>query len=1067
MSREREPAGEIAARRGGRDGRAARGRRPESSFARLGNARADALALAAVALFFVCFFPQAVFGGKFLIAGDAYYYSMPLRAVAWGMVRAGEWPLWTPHVLSGFPLLAMPQLALGYPLTWGHAVLPAHWAEQLYVLAPYLLAPAFTYAYARELGRTRPAALLAGLAFTYGGAMCGGISNSGMLTNGMMWLPLALLGLERARRGRLAACLLGAALACAMSLLNGHAQTFTYAALLVGAYGLFLSLFARGAVAGGGAGGAGGGAVEDGGAGEGGGAAVGPGRTTGPWRRWQPLAVACGAVALAAGVAGFQLFETARAARRSTRGAPTYETLAEGSFRPSEAARALFAPLHALADVTPYVAPLALALAAFALFAAASGDGRGRDARVFFWAGVAVVAWLLMLGGNTPLQRVIFHLPALNRFRVPSRHAFEWTFAVSVLAAYGFDQLSARFARRRESARAREEVADATTSGAPALAARIMPALASRDAPGLAPHGAHGAGKPDTRDRRFVIVSFALAAAAAVVGALWWRAAQTPPAPGSRLDTGLAEPAYLYWKLAFTSLLFASAFFGWRIGDARRRAGLLAACVLLGCFVEPNAFVWRKWGRLALDAGRFAAVSEVTRGLQREPPEAGRVYTRVDLFVEEFARRPRLEGPNLTALHGLHNVAGVEPLIQERYSRALGGVGPDSVTPRAGRAPNLSLFGPRSRVLDLLNTTHVVSFTNLQTSPAPDAARDGVNFSRADLGLALRPGARAELDGARFESDALAVVSSLSDAGAEEQGAEVARLRVRTVGGRTFELALRAGVDTAEWAHERADVRPHVKHALAPVYESRPGDEANSFSAYSYLARVPLAERAAVERIEIENVSRRAWLMVAKASLSDASRASSLPLHPPLDAKWERICDAEGTLVLRNSRAQPRAWLVAEVESVDGEEALRRIAGESPTEFDPRRTALLEVEPAELPRLPGGELAAGSVARVVEYGANALTVETESPTAALLVVSEMFYPGWEAEVDGRGARIHLTDYLLRGVSVPAGRHRVEMRYRSTAARNGAIISALSLGCLFALALLTRRSRRRRGAATRG
>jgi len=30
-------------------------------------------------------------------------------------------------------------------------------------------------------------------------------------------------------------------------------------------------------------------------------------------------------------------------------------------------------------------------------------------------------------------------------------------------------------------------------------------------------------------------------------------------------------------------------------------------------------------------------------------------------------------------------------------------------------------------------------------------------------------------------------------------------------------------VDTAEWAHERADVRPHIKHALAPAYDSRPG----------------------------------------------------------------------------------------------------------------------------------------------------------------------------------------------------------------------------------------------------
>jgi hypothetical protein len=300
----------------------------------------DAAALLCLAAFFVCFFPQAVFGGKFLIAGDAYYYSYPLRTVAWGMIGAGRAPVWTPHILSGFPLLAMPQLALGYPLTWGYLFLPGHWAEQVYVLAPYLLAPAFAYAYCRELNRSRAAAALGGLAFAYGGAMCGPISNSGMLTNGMMWLPLALVAVDRARRegSSFALCLAGAAAAYSMSVLNGHAQTFVYAGLVLAAYGLFLSLFPR-------APDASGVSADSGGA---------PPRRP---RRWRPLAVSAGSIALGAGLGAFQLFETEQAARLSTRTALTYETFGEGSFRFWEAARALLAPLHALADVTPYVAP--------------------------------------------------------------------------------------------------------------------------------------------------------------------------------------------------------------------------------------------------------------------------------------------------------------------------------------------------------------------------------------------------------------------------------------------------------------------------------------------------------------------------------------------------------------------------------------------------------------------------------------------------------------------------------------------------------------------------------------
>src|ERR1041384_1641589 len=134
-----------------------------------GGRRADACVLACVVLFFVCFFPHVLFGDRFIIAGDALYYSYPLRTVAWRMIRHGELPLWTPYVLSGFPMLAMVQLGLAYPLTWPHLFLPDHWAEEIYVLAPYLLAPAFTYAYARELGRSRLASLLAGLAYAYSG----------------------------------------------------------------------------------------------------------------------------------------------------------------------------------------------------------------------------------------------------------------------------------------------------------------------------------------------------------------------------------------------------------------------------------------------------------------------------------------------------------------------------------------------------------------------------------------------------------------------------------------------------------------------------------------------------------------------------------------------------------------------------------------------------------------------------------------------------------------------------------------------------------------------------------
>ncbi len=947
--------------------------------------RADVAALGGIALFFVAFFPQALAGRRFIIAGDALYYSYPLRTVAWQMIRHGTLPLWTPYVLSGYPLLSMSQVAIGYPLTWGYLFLSGLRAEQLYVLAPFLLAPAFTYAYARELGRSRLAALLAGLAFGYGGMMCSFIANSGMLTNGLMWTPLLLLYIERARTRSLLHCLPYAAFVYALSVLSGHGQSYVYVGTLAVAYGLFLSLWSAAAH-----------------------------REWRTWANWRPLFVALGALLLAGGVAAFQLLEALGAARRSIRSALSYEGFSEGSFTPREALLSLGAPLYHYVDTSAYLAPLAVLLALCGIFCAWRSRAE-TDARLWFWLAVALVSFLLMLGAYTPLYRLVYHVPVLNQFRVPSRHTFEWTFAVSILAAYGWDAIAEYFARRRPGA---------------------------------------------TRTRFLDLpIAIMLFAAGSVVAALWWRATSKPPVPNPSIYTGLPEGSYWLWKLAFTAVVLVLAWWCLRFNAPRVRASLLGATIMLACFAEPAATISCWWGRLlSLPAARLHLVSPTTRYLQQFPAASNRVYTRVGLFAEEFNASPRLEAPNLHALYGLHNLAGMEPLIFERYSRALGGVGPDSVTPRAGFPANDDLFSTHSHVLDLLNTTHVVSFTNLKTFEDPLTYKDGIGMSVADLNVNLPPGATARLTGVDVPVDQLALVTSLANSIPEPQGTTVARVRLHTEDGRTIELSVRAGLETSEWAHERTDVRAVIKHERAPVFDTRAGDTKNSFPANRYWARFVLGVPQKIVRVEIQNIS-HATLALWRATLYDSHTGVSMPLSAATRSEfWTTVYDRDQVQILHNERAQPRAWLVAETEAVDGEEALARIRGESAHMFDPRRTALLEVGSEELPPLPGGDIAAESVARISSYEPNWLAVETSAPTPTVLVVSEIFYPGWKATVDEQPARILLTDYLLRGVALPAGAHRVEMRYTAPAARNGAIISALTLLLLGALFVYERRAR---------
>ena len=66
-------------------------------------------------------------------------------------------------------------------------------------------------------------------------------------------------------------------------------------------------------------------------------------------------------------------------------------------------------------------------------------------------------------------------------------------------------------------------------------------------------------------------------------------------------------------------------------------------------------------------------------------------------------------------------------------------------------------------------------------------------------------------------------------------------------------------------------------------------------------------------------------------------------------------------------------------------------------------------------------------------------------------MTDLAYPGWRAEADGKPAEILRADGFFRGVALPAGEHRVVFTYRPIAFYAGAALSILAVGVLFALA----------------
>ncbi len=62
----------------------------------------------------------------------------------------------------------------------------------------------------------------------------------------------------------------------------------------------------------------------------------------------------------------------------------------------------------------------------------------------------------------------------------------------------------------------------------------------------------------------------------------------------------------------------------------------------------------------------------------------------------------------------------------------------------------------------------------------------------------------------------------------------------------------------------------------------------------------------------------------------------------------------------------------------------------------------------------------------------------------MVILTDTWYPGWGAKVDGKSARIYEVYGGVRGVVVDAGRHVIQMRYRPWSVILGAIMTVLAL-----------------------
>ena len=112
--------------------------------------------------------------------------------------------------------------------------------------------------------------------------------------------------------------------------------------------------------------------------------------------------------------------------------------------------------------------------------------------------------------------------------------------------------------------------------------------------------------------------------------------------------------------------------------------------------------------------------------------------------------------------------------------------------------------------------------------------------------------------------------------------------------------------------------------------------------------------------------------------------------------------------------------------------------------FDPRHAAVVEnhgkAADEMLGALRGSQATCGPAprdhVRIEEYSARSVALHVDAGCGGVLVLPDVYFPGWTATVNGEDRTVHATDGAFRGVVVPKGASRVEFRYEPRAFRIG-------------------------------
>ncbi len=170
---------------------------------------------------------------------------------------------------------------------------------------------------------------------------------------------------------------------------------------------------------------------------------------------------------------------------------------------------------------------------------------------------------------------------------------------------------------------------------------------------------------------------------------------------------------------------------------------------------------------------------------------------------------------------------------------------------------------------------------------------------------------------------------------------------------------------------------------------------------------------------------------------------------PRTEKQEEIFTSRSGLKIFREPNAMPRVWTVHQVSSIV--EAKQASVAFTAPDFDLARQSFVVGEAPELASCDGAD-----TVRLVSRGTDSAVVEAEMQCTGMVILSETFYPGWKATLDGKPVKLYAAYGALRGVVTGSGKHRIEFRYRPWKIYLGIILALLGLLVVLAFQVAGRR-----------